>query len=101
MQCSRSIQKKSTESARASVTRGSVKVIDAPMQVYDALGQPVLAARVIYLELKSKRGALSAEQEDVIARLAACGVPTLVCRSIEEVSEGLTGLGVPLNGRVM
>lgn len=39
-------------------------------------------------------------QEDALARLNECGVPTLVCRSIPEVLDGLRALGAPLKARV-
>lgn len=42
---------------------------------------------------------LSDAQASVIERLGACGVPTLICRSLHDVTTGLTGLGVPLHGR--
>ena len=67
--------------------------------------------QIIALELKAppkplKRGGvsqakprLSDAQRDVIAQLAACGIPTLVIDNMDEAIRALTQLGVPLKGR--
>lgn len=67
--------------------------------------------RLIALELKAppkplKRGGVSKAkpnvsdaQRDVIASLAACGVPTLIVRDVDEALRALTQLGVPLKAR--
>lgn len=69
-------------------------------------------ADVIALELKAppkplKRGGVSKAkprtseaQDDVIAALALCGVPTLIVRDLDEALRALADLGVPLKGRV-
>ena len=54
--------------------------------------------RSAYLEVKVPGGRLSPEQEDVIARLQAMGVPVAVVRNVEEVRQALTAWGVRLDG---
>lgn len=87
-------------------------VIGGP-NVYPAHGRGVLAyPTVIAIELKAppkplKRGGVSKAkprtseaQDAIIAQLGACGVPTLVVRSLDEAIAALKQLGVPLKAQV-
>lgn len=60
----------------------------------------VHAGRAILIELKTPRGALSAMQKQVHAKLHCAGAVVLVCRSVEGVQNSLMELGVPLQARV-
>lgn len=69
--------------------------------------------KVIAMEIKAPRKrlkgggvsqakpALSPDQADVIATLAACGIETLIVQDMDEAVRALTGMGVPLRGRAM
>lgn len=55
--------------------------------------------QAIFIELKSQRGRVSAEQHACHEAIrAACGI-VLVCRSIADVESGLLRYGVPLRAR--
>lgn len=56
--------------------------------------------RLYCIELKAPKGALSAAQAQMIDKLDQCGVPTRVCRSVEQVEHVLRGWGVPLSARL-
>lgn len=45
--------------------------------------------------------AVSDAQRDVIERLGACGVPTLIARDLDETLAALRRMGVPLRGRTL
>ena len=53
----------------------------------------------IYLELKTPKGALSAAQKQRHRKLIHCGAVVLVCRTLDDVYNGLTDCGVPLKAR--
>lgn len=57
--------------------------------------------RVVALELKAARGALSPAQRDAIAALGCAGIPTLVARDLDGALAALESLGVPLQGRAL
>lgn len=54
------------------------------------------ATKMLALEVKAPKGRLSLAQNDAIAALAKCGIPTRVVRSIDEAEEALRELSVPL-----
>lgn len=56
--------------------------------------------RSIFIELKAKRGVLSAAQRETQRKLIYCGCPVHLCRSVPEVEAALRGCGVPLRGSV-
>lgn len=70
-------------------------------------------ARLIAMELKAPPRALpsgriskakprtSEAQDDTIEALAACGIETVVVRTMEEAETQLRALGVPLKGRIL
>ena len=60
----------------------------------------VHAGKLYCLELKAPKGTLSAMQVQMIDKLKACGVPTVVVRSIGEVELALKGFGIPLNAKL-
>jgi len=49
-----------------------------------------------FIELKTKRGSLDADQRAMHKRLTYCGAVVLVCRSVECVETSLLELGMPL-----
>lgn len=57
--------------------------------------------RVLCLEVKAPKGSLTPAQADAIEALAACGIPTVVVRSLEEAERFLREQGVPLRGRAL
>lgn len=56
--------------------------------------------RSFLIELKGPNGSLSLEQKATIADLELLGIPTFVCRSMDEVQAALNEMGVPLLGRI-
>ena len=60
----------------------------------------VHAGRTILIELKTPRGALSAVQKQVHAKLHVAGAAVFVCRSVPQVEACLRALDVPLQARV-
>jgi hypothetical protein len=62
--------------------------------------QFVWRGRAVCIELKSGDAGLSKAQEDRCMRLILAGAALATCRSLEEVIDFLTTLGVPLRARV-
>jgi len=56
--------------------------------------------RLMCIELKARRGALSAVQRQMHVKLQHCGVLVLLCRSVADVELGLRTWGVPLRASV-
>ena len=56
--------------------------------------------RALFIELKAKRGVMSAAQRDMLRLLGFCGCPVLLCRSVPEVEAALLAAGVPLRATV-
>jgi hypothetical protein len=52
------------------------------------------------IELKSRRGVLSAAQKAMMQKLIYCGVDVCVCRSVPEVEAALRECGVHLRAKV-
>ena len=57
--------------------------------------------RIIAIEVKAPKGALSPAQLSTIGALAHAGIPTIIARSWDDVESALRGLGVPLTGRTL
>lgn len=58
------------------------------------------AGRALFLELKAARGVLSEHQRQMHRKLAYCGCPVFLCRTLAEVESALRGAGVALRGSV-
>lgn len=56
--------------------------------------------RGIFIELKGKRGVLSAAQRETRRRLIYCGCEVCLCRSVPEVEQALREIGIPLRAGV-
>lgn len=56
---------------------------------------------LVGLECKSEKGRLSPAQKEALGALAELGVPTIVCRDLDDAIAALASLGVPLRGRVL
>lgn len=56
--------------------------------------------KVVFVELKAGRGALSAAQRATHRKLHYCGAPVCVCRSPEDVEFVLRAHGLPLRATV-
>jgi hypothetical protein len=56
--------------------------------------------RSCFIELKAKRGVLSAAQREMQRRLIYCGSEVCLCRSVPEVEQALREIGIPLRARV-
>jgi hypothetical protein len=56
--------------------------------------------RVIFVELKSRTGALSPAQRAAHNKLRYCGCEVITCRSLECVENSLRELGLPLRATV-
>ena len=56
--------------------------------------------RSLFIELKAKRGVLSAAQRETHRRLIYCGCEVCLCRSVPEVEQALREIGLPLRGSV-
>ena len=52
--------------------------------------------KVVFIELKTKTGALSSEQRALHARLKAAGFCIAVCRSLDDVLDFLRSVGCPM-----
>lgn len=67
-------------------------------------GQPDLeilyGGTLTLIELKTPQGQLSAVQRQRHQKLAHCGAPVFLCRSVAEVDAVLREAGIPLNPRV-
>jgi hypothetical protein len=68
-------------------------------------GVPDLAViwegQVLFLELKTARGATSLVQRQVHKQLGLAGAWVWVCRTLDEVIEALTAFGIPLRARAL
>jgi len=60
----------------------------------------VYDGRIAWLELKAKRGRISAAQAYCHARLTEAGTPVSVCRSLDDVEAALKAAGIPTRGRL-
>jgi hypothetical protein len=56
--------------------------------------------RALFVELKAKRGVMSAAQRDMLRLLGFCGCQVMLCRSVPEVEAALLAAGVPLRATV-
>jgi hypothetical protein len=56
--------------------------------------------KVIWLELKAKRGRLSPAQAYCHQRLEAAGSPVSVCKTLEDVEAALVRAGIPVKTRL-
>lgn len=56
--------------------------------------------RALFVELKAKRGVLSAQQRTMHQLLVYCGCEVLVARSLDAVADWLRSFQMPLRGRV-
>jgi len=67
-------------------------------------GVPDLAivhrGRALFIELKSRRGVVSADQREMHRRLIYCGAAVCLCRSLGEVEAALLEACVPLKARL-
>lgn len=52
------------------------------------------------IELKAPRGTLSEVQVQTVEKLLKCGVPTIVCRSVEAVEQALRTWWIPLQAKL-
>lgn len=57
--------------------------------------------RIIAIEVKAPKGALTPTQISTIGELARAGIPTIVAKNWDDVEAALRGLGVPLTGRTV
>ena len=57
-------------------------------------------SRLHCIELKAPKGHLTPLQTQVIERLDECGVPTVVCRNLDQVEHALRMWGIPLSARL-
>ena len=60
----------------------------------------LVAGAAYFIELKTARGHLSAQQVGTHAALRRCGFPVATCRSLAEVETALQSWRIPLRARV-
>ena len=56
--------------------------------------------RALFVELKTKRGVMSAAQKAMQQMLAYCGCTVMLCRTVDDVEQALRNASVPLRATV-
>lgn len=83
-------------------TKTEAKILKA-MGVKDGVPDLFIVApgnTVVAIEMKAAKGRARNGQDERMAALRACGIPTAVCRTLDEVIEAVEAAGIRLKGRI-